>query len=347
MHINDLPNEILADILRLRSHDNAHRQTDRYLRRDLSDLHAAALVSKRWNNQATPLLYLAARLTDIRAAAAYTCTLASKPHLGSRLRYLRIAGPHSSRILDLIAPSTPNVEGLWISSTSSCEISPIFAFSKLSSLVIYGIKLAFDRAACTHSLSLPMLRHLSFCGVKNSTLIEDLFTPTGLPQLKAIAISWSQHESEECLSALPSETIVISSSELRRSRGQAIANTTLYTDRFYSLAEGYNDFGKRAPFPSHIQLPDIDNLGPVLPLLELYLKEPLIKQYLETVWLPRACLDSTSATREAVRAWSDQHKIKIFFFDEAEFTTESIIPHEFVEFLQHQRKVETRTDPRS
>jgi hypothetical protein len=203
-------------------------------------------------------------------------------------------------------------------------------YKELVKLVVWGATLENDLPA-NSNLSLPSLQELSFCGVKNLASITNLFTRSSLLSLHNVAIVYSPLPSDDFLSRLPVETSVVATSEMRKTLLPAALETTLYTNRFWSIAEGFTDLGER-PL-KHLQLSDYE--GPTIFSAFLQLTSELKSDTkLETIYLPKSCQSCNDV--RLVEEWCEQRRIRLLFEEEIDFMHESLVPESFVEMCEDQ-----------
>ncbi|GAA5872145.1 hypothetical protein JCM16303_000990 [Sporobolomyces ruberrimus] len=327
MHVNDLPPELLSSIFQLvvADHDSLSKSD---LTRRAKQCRLLGDVCKEWNEATTSMLYARVCLKSPTQARSFNSALVHKPELGSRPRVLRLSGDGVLALTrDVRGARMSHLEQLYLSATKTISFDPIFSFKNLSKLVMWGVTLESDPRA-NSDLSLPSLRELSFCGVKNLACISKLLTRSNLPSIRHVAVAYSPIPQDNFLSSLPVETIVVATSEARRSLLPAAADTTLYTNRFYSISEGYTDLG-RLPM-KHLQLSDFE--GPLIFPDFLQLTSHLNSDArLETIYLPESC--RLCKDIEQVQEWCGQRKINLVFEEEVEFMHESLVPQSFKEII--------------
>ncbi|GAA6015693.1 hypothetical protein JCM11491_002447 [Sporobolomyces phaffii] len=327
----DLPPEILAHIARFTLADPVSDES--LAPPQLQDCRLLATVSKAWHAAAMPVLYAAVRLASSDQAESFEATVRGRPDLGTHVRTLRLVGPWiGADLLDRAAALVTNVAELHLSATKPIRFAPVLSFRNLVKLVVWGVTLEVDPASLVFS-PLPHLRELSLCGVKNLDSISALFAPTVLPSIECVALAYSPLASDNFLSSLPASTVVVSSSELRSALGPAATRTTLYTNRFWSILEGYTDIGTRKPVPKHLQLSDVDQPDFYSPFISL-MEQTRLEPDLETIYLPSSCRSSCVTDAKRVEAWCEKRKIELRFEDEIDFMHESLIPRSFVDQCQ-------------
>lgn len=122
MHIQELPEEMLVRILGLclllppaDFFDEARMEHLGYRRTCLNihPAHTLLQVCKQWARIGTPLLYTSLLLVSRRHAEKVASCFVRNPHVGERIRYVRMSGRYS-RDLVSIARHAPNVTAVHV-----------------------------------------------------------------------------------------------------------------------------------------------------------------------------------------------------------------------------------------
>ena len=103
----------------------------------------------------------------------------------------------------------------------------------------------------------------------------------------------------------------------------------MYTHRFYSILEGYTDFGQQAPCPQYLQVTVIERLThpTFLRLMELIGSEGVRR--LELVMMPDGCWRD-EGEKIKVEEWGKEKGVKVIWEKEGDYMHESLIPASFV-----------------
>ena len=176
---------------------------------------------------------------------------------------------------------------------------------------------------------LPLLEHISFCGVKDiSAIAGHFFDRSSLPAIRHVAIVFSPLRSDDFLSALPADTVVVATSEMRSSLSPAAADATLYTSRMYTIIEGYTTF--TSPL-KYLQLCDFEAPDFSTHTLEQVLAELGSNNHVTTLAVPESYQRAPEARQ--VEDWCRQQKIKLIYEDEVDVFHESAVPDWFLELV--------------